>query len=586
MSYLNGPRINFWGGASINVDTANNEGQELFDLATASVVSSDSDDEIIEQLRTPSKARNGHRAYYTRSGWNYYGDHQVAFRNAKVSSSGAAGRVETTGELVDLPVYLLGSRVPGTQDGPYGGPVMVDLDPTTSQATMIYVGGFQIGNGEDPALVARADTRCHSHFLGLRYLRGSTYPPHLTPGSVFANGTFQIAFPTDTLEAHPDSEILQSILGVADAIGIVVRFSLFEFYPGLDTETLQRGYAQNRNPDNPSLGRVIGTVGPWLKGEPATCPPGRLLQNQGLGGAAGLAHVERLGGGKGRLTLDLVSALPGRAIRQDGQDFTGPIGPNIDYGDLSIFTATNEPIATAPSLPDAYYLFGGIHDIDLTEDGLTQLESAEIRIDSSRMRLSIEESRLRIYGDPRNIYLDEVGGETTLDLFLRELGGPVRQDTVLTLDTSVSGGLPDPQFLRYPPEALVAQGDDTVRIPVRERMDRMAGFLALDITAGDASYFVNFRKYRDDDYRHIIEKGDIPWSLVYEECLRYFYLIFPAMSRRIPLNDEATVTATAGEILKRISEAYRPTTLYMPLTRALSPGKLALLRAYLEQVTG
>lgn len=39
----------------------------------------------------------------------------------------------------------------------------------------------------------------------------------------------------------------------------------------------------------------------------------------------------------------------------------------------------------------------------------------------------------------------------------------------------------------------------------------------------------------------------------------------------------------AGEILARTSNSYRATTLYMPLTRSLSPGKIALLRAYLER---
>ena len=185
-------------------------------------------------------------------------------------------------------------------------------------------------------------------------------------------------------------------------------------------------------------------------------------------------------------------------------------------------------------------------------------------------------------------YLDEVGGKTTLDLFVRELGGPVTKATDLSLDTSRSGGLPDPEFLQYPSTVTVPQGEDSVQIEVSERMDRMAGFLALDFSeggTGGASYFVNFRKYCHDDYTDTIEKGDIPWQKVYDTCLRYFYLIFPAMSRRIPLNDEATITATAGEILKRISDPYRPTSLYMPLTRALSPGKIALLRAYLEQVS-
>lgn len=581
MSYLDGPRINFWGGASTNVDTANNQGTPLVDLVATEVIQAD--DRIIAALRRPATLNA--QPYYTIAGWNYYGDHQVAFLDAKVSSSGAPGSVSTEGDLAGQPVYLLGSVDPESGDGPYAGPVMVDLDPTSSQTTQIYVGGFQIGAGAEPALLVRADTRCHAHFLGARYDSKTTSPPYLTPGSVYGNGTFQVAFPSDAV-VHADRSIgiLSAILDAPGAVGIVVRFSFFEFMPGLDTATLQKAYADNRNPDNPSLGRVIGTVGPWLEGEPATCPPGRLLQNTKLVGAQGLAWLD---GASRRLTLDLVSALQGRAIRQDSRANTSPIGPNVDYGDLTVSTAGGPPVASFPSLPDTYYLYGGIYDVALPgESAVEQLAEHEILIGSTRNGLSIRESRFRIYGNPRNLYLDEVGEQVDLELSVCELGGPVRSDTTIGLATAPSGTLPDPGFLTFDDEVTVQQGSDRASIPVSVRPGAGPGFLALNLTIGappTVGYFVNFRKYPDDDFSAAIAAGDIPWDLVYEHCLRYYYLLFPAMSRRIPLDDEQTITATAGEILKRISDRYRPTSLYMPLTRSLSPGKVALLRAYLEE---
>ena len=587
MSYLDGPRINFWGGAKTNVDTANNSPQGLFNLTTASVVSEDTDDEIVARLRQPIGS-SGPQGNFTRAGWNYYGDHQVAFQSAKVSSAGAPGSVSTDDALVGQPVFLLGSVTPGNGDGPYGGPVMVDLDPTSSQTTQIFTGGLQIGGTDDPVLLVRADSRCHSHFLGLRYSSTATQPPYNTPGSVFANGTFQVAFLKDAVvKADRDSAIVQALLGATGAIGIVVRYSFFEFFPGLDSDAIQKGYGSNRNPENPSLGRVIGTVGPWLEGEPATCPPGRLLRSQTLGGAQGLAHLDTK---NQRLTLDLVSALQGLAIRQDGQDNTGPIGPNVDYGDLVVSTAAGtSPVATKPSRPDTYYLYGGIFDIDLEKAGVEEVAQNPILVGGTKNHLSIQESRLRIYSDARNIYLNEVEGEKTFELTVRELGGPVQNDTLLTLSTSKSGTLPDPEFLDFPSMVMVNRGTDQAKITVSDNPDRNPGFLSLNVTSrgmhGTASYFVNFRKYPVEDFQHVIAMGKIPWAMVYDECLRFFYLIFPAMSKRIPLNDEATITATAGEILKRIGDDYRPTSLYMPLTRSLSPGKIALLRAYLEQVS-
>ena len=593
MSYLDGPRINFWGGASTNVDTANNTGHRLVDLVTTEVISDDGDDEIIARLRQPTTLpssdpmERGPEPYYTVAGWNYYGDHQVAYLGAKVSSSGPPGAVSTDGDLQGQPVYLLGSVDPQSGDGPYGGPVMVDLDPTSGQTTQIYVGGFQIGGvgGAAPALLVRADTRCHAHFLGLRYDQATTQPPFATPGSVFASGTFQVAFPMEAVVAADRGvPIVAALLDAPGAVGIVVRFALFEFMPGLDTAELVQGYEDNRNPDNPSLGRVIGTVGPWLAGEPATCPPGRLLANTTLGGAQGLAHLD---GANRRLTLDLVSALQGQALRQDSRDNTSPIGPNVDYGDLEVSVAGGGTVATTPSLPDTYFLYGGLYDLDLGSDAaVEQVAGQPIRVGSTRNGLDLQESPLRIYGDPRNLYLDELGGGATLELTVRELGGPVRGDTVLTLTTSASGTLDDPGFLAFPAQVTVAQGSDRASFAVSDNGGG-PGFLALDFAAPDsAGYFVNFRKYPQDDFGSTIAAGSIPWQLVYERCLRFYYLLFPAMSRRIPLDDEATINAVAGEILKRISERYRGTTLYMPLTRSLSPGKVALLRAYLEEQQG
>ncbi len=64
--------------------------------------------------------------------------------------------------------------------------------------------------------------------------------------------------------------------------------------------------------------------------------------------------------------------------------------------------------------------------------------------------------------------------------------------------------------------------------------------------------------------------------------LRFHYVVFPAMSLRIPLNDMGTVMATGGQILARMSAQYRDTTLYMPITRSISPSQTALLEAFLN----
>ena len=63
--------------------------------------------------------------------------------------------------------------------------------------------------------------------------------------------------------------------------------------------------------------------------------------------------------------------------------------------------------------------------------------------------------------------------------------------------------------------------------------------------------------------------------------LRFHYLAFPAMSRYVPLNQPDAIMGAKNAILARTSDAYKGTTLFMPVVRSMSPAQRALLRAYL-----
>ncbi|WP_049722741.1 hypothetical protein [Gilvimarinus polysaccharolyticus] len=586
MSYLNGPRINFYGGISINVDTANNDqyttdGKPLLDLNDASVCSAQSDDDVIAYLREEVSNSKG-QPYFVRGGWNYYGDHQVVLQQAKVSSSGAPGAMNQTGGLQHLPVYLLGGLEPGTGKGPYGGAVMVDIDPTSSVTSQIYAGGFQIGGGDTPALLVQGHAVSHSRLLGLRYSTSRVQPPYLTPGSAWASGTFQLAFRKQDIVSFDDSDpVLAAIINDPRSQGLVVRYSLFECFPGNDSASVRADLKANQNNANPSLGRVIGSVGAWYADELASDPLGRLLPNVKLGGAQGLAWLDE---SAARLSLDLVSALEGDNIRSNGQANTGPIGPNLDYGNL-IISAGERQIASVPSNPGGYYEWGGLYDVALSTEAVALLKAHPIQITSDKNDLQITESRLRISSDARNLYTDPSDTRKAVTVRVHELGGPLLTPVVLQLSTSSPGTLEDGQFLEFPATVQVPAGATEVTIDLE--FNAGSGFSLLEFKAVCASdYHMAFRRYPEHDYSALINAGNIAWADVYEHCLRFFYVLFPAMSKRIPLNDEATIQAVAGELLKRIDESYRPTTLYMPLTRALSPGKVALLRAYLNQLNG
>ncbi len=176
MSILNGPRLNFWGGIRTDVSLPNNsptipyDGNDdwpLFDLTT-STLAPGAEPYTDDQLNNMINAPTGN--YYTAGGWNHYGQHVVDMQNALISSQGEPGSITTTGDLVGQAVYLLGSVDPVTGQGPVSGPMMVDLDPTASTTTQIFVGGLQIGGNDNIQLLIRSNTVCSSFDVAGRVL--------------------------------------------------------------------------------------------------------------------------------------------------------------------------------------------------------------------------------------------------------------------------------------------------------------------------------------------------------------------------------------------------------------------------------
>ena len=578
MGILNGTRINFWGGIQSNVCVANNTnspgGDDILDLVSATIAGTKTDEEMISWMRKP-----GSNGSYTEGGWNYYGDHLLNYKNATVSSEGPAGNMVTTGGLAGQPVSLLGSIDPNTKQGPFFGPVMVDLDPTSGQTTQIFVGGLLIGTMDDPKLLIRHDAVCFSHSLGVRVLKGEDD----APGSSKINGTFQVTFPSASVVHYDTNDTsLAAIIEDLNATGIVLRFSMFEMAPYMTTPELVADYAANTNSSNPSSGRIIGTLGAAYDGEPETCPPGRLLQNS-VGGASGFAELT-----DNYLSIDTVSLMLKAKFRSDRKDFTGPIGANIKFDSLSVTTGAN-PISYDPQSED-YYLYGGIIDVPIDATQKEYLASNAIIITGSQIvpdsnkinTVAIMESALRIYSNDRNIYLEDIASASARTCIVSYLGGPLISDETFSIASSTPGQLPNPKYLDFPASVTAVKGSTSISYNVSDKAGSAAGYEALTISSGDASYFVNFRKYPVNTYTDIPTGSIVTWDQVYEHVLRFFYVVFPAMSKRIPLNFEESIKSAGPQTLARTSDEYRNTTLYMPIVRSMTPSQIKLLTAYLN----
>ncbi|CAN5590853.1 hypothetical protein BH09GEM1_BH09GEM1_34290 [soil metagenome] len=94
------------------------------------------------------------------------------------------------------------------------------------------------------------------------------------------------------------------------------------------------------------------------------------------------------------------------------------------------------------------------------------------------------------------------------------------------------------------------------------------------------------RSYAREDFSALYSKGELQWADVYNAALRYYFLLFPAMSTYIQLNDEQSIVANTAIIRQRLhtpDEAGFYSTYNMPATRAMSPAKVKLILDFLDQ---
>ncbi|MCL1126906.1 hypothetical protein [Shewanella surugensis] len=634
MSIFNGPRINFWGGISTNVNVANNSNdvpqsaepedqQPILDVASAQIAdqaASMTDADIIALMRGPDPQH-----YYTESGWNFYGDQQLHLVDAQVSSSGSPGAVNTQGGIVNEPIYLLGSVDPITGEGPHASAVMVDLDPTAAIVTQIIMGGLMIGSPDKPKLhlvenvtadsygvftvAAKGDNETEQGLITRQFYRDPD-----GPGSAWASGTFQVTFSKASIKSADMSDpAIAALINDVNMDGIVLRFQMFEMFPMLTTDELLLAYKNNRNPSNPSYGRIVGTLAPHYPGEPKICSIGRevVMQETQLVGYFDIDQEAE------RLTLDALSLYPKAHFRDNRKNIGAnfPIEPNVDYG-INTLTAGDVSL-TFSANPDDYYRYGGIIDIELKSTSATDTVSHspveikgekpvtltaigdQIRIDptnenhvsSKAMETAFKaiETPVRIYGDARNIYIDEHDGAMNIELNVRIFGRPTPifdepgGNLHITLASGNTGALADGNFLDFPQQTYVQQGKShfTFSITDKGNIDQY-GFQTLVISSVEGgSHFINVRKYPKTDFG-IVVGSSISWEQAYNNALRYFYVTFPAMNMRFPLNDEMTVKNLSGPIQSRISDEYRQTSLYMPITRSMTPSQRALLTQFLN----
>ena len=309
------------------------------------------------------------------------------------------------------------------------------------------------------------------------------------------------------------------------------------------------------------------------------------------------------------LTLDLLLTIPEKDSTLE----------KVNLGDLTVkakYNGTEYPIGTLTYYENGsqdgynkanYERNSGMIQMRYDPNYETALQNGQILIYGTfngQARVLLEEINYAFTeSDTRNTYIT-IGETANIPVQVFYKGQPYRFPIQITLeqyadiittpgdDHTLPGRAvvsvkndPQYQFISYP-STVTTFPDGSATITVQGIKPGCA--LLRFRVAGDTSspdfeatnpFYVSVRVFAKDDYSHLPDSA-INWDLVYNEVIRYYYLLYPGMFERLPFNREEVARANATLIKRIISKRGIESSAFMPVTREMSDGKRQLLQRW------
>lgn len=447
--------------------------------------------------------------------------------------------------------------------------------------------------------------------------------------------------PTDS---SPGAEALGKVLATSRAKGLLFRFSLYLTYPKISDPDLAAAFAKGQKLENPAIGKMVGTIAPWFEGEPTSVTMGRYLKSSTsysnpyradhkpyyLSPAVALVDEQT-----GHISLDASNCLP-----EDG-----PEGYKYNMGTVSLGIRAATPpggdpsqnpgaitvIGDVPNDREFYELHGGMYDLDyghlspVQQSWLHDLDH-ELVLSTAVDGVLLYEPEFMVESDCACSYLDEPPPEVApadeavaqdlstmphaalrgeVPLYLRHRGRPPAHDVAVRVEQWKVTPTGDPRiygFYKYPvllETRSITLSRGQARFPLRPwggpglRVFRFVppgqwpAQMTGDVLANRMfeEFFTSVRVLPYDDYSGVTDE-ELTFDYVYREVLRYYALIFPAMSTRLDLSDPTLwTTPSAAQYLLTVTDPKLwGNYLYMPRPRDLSRYRRALLQRFCEKV--
>ena len=635
MSVFDFPRINFIGTIQLNPGTANNDdyaqagpGQltmpasfgpfagQAFGLVDSKRVQARtfgmSDEAFISWVQQP-QLFDGSPKPQMPSEWNYYGDMSSAAKTTVVGVQTAPGKLFVKPDKSVPLSSIIGGALT------FNGGITDVNSEGSPPATQFFI--------DDMRLVANAavvvqGVPSKGACQWLNFFRNV----NLTGDSGAGGYVYHVLMSKGATINIPGMP--------ANARGLVFRYYLYR-RGGSVSDPAALAAAYKKQLINPAELQIAGSITPLLDGEDIlTGPVGRLM-------IWNTPNIPSPPGAKNNAGGGPVALAPG-VLQQSGNsvsaDFLGTFpednqkngNPKYDFGPVSLVVSGGGTTATVGPVPYADTAGGNargwVFDFDVSSNPAAQQAlkdpNASFSLVHPQIGTVLGETAYYFPSNQQAIYAEQHGPG---DVFLNQ--GTTERATVAVYHRGkrlTAANCPPITVWVYQSTPIQSPGNAAVfsaNFKPGEPLvadTSLPGNLLYTFTINDASNPApagyppqNYATFsgppwitnapsisvrilpNDEDFSqyYVDPKAEEPvgnerltFDVLYSKVLRTYYLLYPAMNKRIPLNSESAVKAAAKAILERTEKALWMKTTYMPRTRDLSESRRKLLRAWCRKV--
>ncbi len=599
------------------------------------------DEEFLKWMKTGITVTDAQKnEYYVMpSEWNYYGDMSIKMKNVKVVSVNLPN-----GTLVTDPSEneLIGADVSFNNANGMNTACIVDNNPEDNPCTQIFANCFSLLKGATAYIQSKPSK---SFTRWINFLRNTNLK-----GDAGAAGYFQCVIPSEELSAEQQqyfSKIFDMPFESMPSFkGWTIRFDMYRSLriyryncPDAKTYIASLEALMAENGCNYATAYLSGTIAPWYEGELKTIPLGRVL-NPPTDGSGGFPNPSGASSGnsgtlflaptvlqvfldENRISLDISNTFPETFVTKNGtpsrcaSEADEQSNVKTDLGEMWLqlnYLGNTYPIAPIPYVGDYLIWRGGMADIDISNlpaQVRELLPVGDLQIYSSLFsKALLAESEYFITTDQGALYANQYDtsgiylsdnpmGEPCRITILKR-GVPIKPEDGLTLyvqeaqtspnyDQKLTGNM---AIYKMPSSEGIKLGTNVTgnmiyRFSVSEQ-NLVSSYSQINLIT---DFYISLRIMPRHDFSKYLDPQnpnyqEVTWEIIYNELLRNYYLIYPAMAQQLPFNDPTVWNNrfTAQALKERVNPARWNFGDSMPPTRDLSADGRQLIMAWCDKI--